>query len=78
VIFAVVGGLAVAIAGDLGGLVLVVMGLAVWAATARDAIAAASGYDKAWLTPRMISVTAGVIITVAALLILRTPVRGGG
>jgi hypothetical protein len=78
VTFAVLGGLAMAVAGDLGGLILVVLGLGAWAATARDAVAVAGGYDKAWLTPRTISVTAGAIIITAAFLILKTPLGGGG
>jgi hypothetical protein len=76
VVFAMAAGLAVVAAGNGGGWVLVLVGIATWLVAARDAYVVATRSDDAWLQPRAISLIAGVVIIAAAILVLRTPVSG--
>ena len=72
VVFSLVAGLFIVLARNVGGWVLVGAGLALWALSARDAYVVAARTDGAWLGARTISVAAGAIMIVAAILVLRS------
>lgn len=73
VAFALVAGLFIISAGGGGGWVLVIAAAVLWLVAVRDAYMVATKTDTHWLEPRTISVAAGLIIIMAAILILRTP-----
>lgn len=70
VTFTVFGGLAIVIAGEPLGVLLVLCGIAIWVISARDAYAIASGED-AWLQPRALTFTAVIVLIVLAIALMR-------
>ena len=79
VLFCIVGGVAVIIAGKPAAMLLILAGLAIWAVAARDAAAiVTSGQDEAWLRPRVISIIAAAVLFMAAVLVFQELPTGGG
>jgi len=70
VTFTVLGGLAIVIAGEPLGVLLVLCGIAIWVISARDAYAIALG-DEAWLRPRALTFTAVIVLMVLAIALMR-------
>jgi hypothetical protein len=73
VAFTFVGGLAIVAAGEPLGILLVIAGVGLWAAAARDAfVVAGTGRDEAWLKPRVLTVIAIFIMLATAVALLRS------
>ncbi len=77
-VFSLGAGFAVVAADNVGGWVLVVIGIAIWAGAARDAVRLARGDGEAWMGPRTLSIVAAVVVITASILVLRTPLGGAG
>ena len=75
VVFAAIAGFFIVSAGSGGGWVLVAVGGVLWLVAARDAYVVAAKTDTPWMESQTISIVAGVIIIVAAILVLRTPLN---
>lgn len=70
--FCVAGGLAIAAVGEGLGLLLVFVGIAIWALAGRDAYTVAAGHGgESWLRPRALTVIAVVVLIVLAVVLLR-------
>lgn len=70
--FCVAGGLAIAAVGEGLGLLLVFVGIAIWALAGRDAYTVAAGRgSESWLRPRALTVIAVVVLIVLAVVLLR-------
>ena len=70
--FCVAGGLAIAAVGEGLGLLLVFVGVAIWALAGRDAYTVAAGHgSESWLRPRALTVIAVVVLIVLAVVLLR-------
>lgn len=78
VTFAIGTGFSIVVAGSAGGYVLLLVGIMAWLVAARDSYVVASGSPSdAWLQGRTISLMAAVMVLIAAILILRVPIRPG-
>jgi predicted RNA-binding Zn-ribbon protein involved in translation (DUF1610 family) len=69
-VFPVLGGLAIIVAGEPLGVLLVMCGIAIWIVSARDAYAVASG-EEPWLRPRALTFVAVIVLLVLAIALMR-------
>jgi len=77
--FSLLGGVAIMIAGEPLGILLVVVGASLWAVASRDAyVVATAGREDAWLKPRSLTIAAIVVMLVTAAALLRALPGGRG
>jgi len=78
IVFAILGGGAILISGDLLALVTVFGGVALWLASARDAyVVAGEGSQHAWLQPRVLTIIAVLILLMMGVTLIRAIPVGG-